>query len=103
MRTSESESKASLRWIATVGGTGVRKEPEPEERDFRICGSEPKVGDRITFVPNAFLASCQMPMKSFEGMSVTGTVIQVNEAHRWARVEYDLGGMNGVGRECFKF
>lgn len=32
---------------------------------------------------------------------ITGTVVEVNEEHRWFRVQYTRGGATGY--ECFKF
>lgn len=59
------------------------------------------VGDTVKFVP------CYTSQKC-EGFSdilrepKRGTVIRVNEARRWYRVEYEIApGL--IGHECFKF
>lgn len=61
--------------------------------------AEIEVGDKVRFVPcanydhSAGFADILM-------REVTGTVVQVHEAHRWYRVEYERGGARGY--ECFK-
>lgn len=50
----------------------------------------PKVGDRIT-----------RPSFATKAL-ITGTVIQVNEEHRWYRVEYTMPD-GSIVRECFPF
>ena len=65
----------------------------------------PEIGDRRTFVPAAFEGEHQQGLRSIRpdaDAKVTGTVIYINEAHRWYRMRYDLPG--GVPAfECFKF
>lgn len=59
-----------------------------------------EVGDKIRFIPAANLDH----MSNFAytlRREVTGTVIQVNEEHRWYRVEYPMPAC--IGHECFKF
>lgn len=65
----------------------------------------PEIGDRRTFIPAAFEGEHQQGLRAIRPEAeaeVTGTVVYVNEAHRWCRVRYDLPG--GVPAfECFKF
>lgn len=59
----------------------------------------------MTIVPFAFSDSSGRTIETFKTLDVTVTarVVQVCEERRWFRVEYDLGGRNGLGHECFKF
>ena len=79
----------------------ARPEPEPEPGLRWI----PEIGDRRTFVPAAFEGEHQQGLRSIRpdaDAKVTGTVIYINEAHRWCRVRFELPG--GVPAfECFKF
>lgn len=59
-----------------------------------------EVGDKVRFIPGAFLEHSENFAEELR-REVTGTVIQVNEEHRWYRVEYDMPGY--IGHECFKF
>lgn len=65
----------------------------------------PNLGDQRTFVPAAFEGEHQQGLRSIRpeaDATVTGTVIYVNEAHRWYRVRFELP--DGVPAfECFKF
>ncbi len=65
----------------------------------------PEIGDRRTFVPAAFEGEHQQGLRSIRpdaDAKVTGTVISINEAHRWCRVRFELPG--GVPAfECFKY
>ena len=100
----EIAERASLRWIAAVGTSGVRKEPRPEERS-RYGGRVPELGETRSFVPAAFTdwtTLKALPSLRGRGLTVTGRVVYVNRGHRWCRVEYDLDGC-GKGYECFKF
>ena len=76
-----------------------RKQPEEIRRET------PKVGDLRTFIPSAFDAEHTMSVQSVRQdapVTVTGTVIEVHEEHRWCRVRYELP--NGeAAHECFKF
>ncbi len=99
----EIAERASLRWIAAVGTSGVQKEPKPEERG-RYGGRVPELGETRSFVPAAFTdwtTERALPSLRDRGLTVTGTVVLVNEAHRWCRVEYELGCEKHF--ECFKF
>ena len=58
------------------------------------------VGDKIRFVPGANLDKSS-GFSDVLGQKVTGTVVQVNEAHRWARAAYETP--QGTRYECFKF
>ena len=61
-----------------------------------------KIGDEIRFRPAAFM---QTPV-GFAGedvtVFVTGTVVLINEDHRYYRTEYTMPGCR-KGHECFKF
>lgn len=52
------------------------------------------------------MPGCNLDHSSgFDGalrQKVTGTVVQVHEAHRWYRVRYNLNA-RCIGHECFKF
>lgn len=62
--------------------------------------SEIEVGDRWRFIPAAnydhSAGFAEILMRE-----ITGTVVEVNEEHRWFRVQYTRGGATGY--ECFKF
>ena len=72
-----------------------------ESGEWRDGGGCPyEVGDRVRFQPCA----CWNATAGFAGelgAEVTGVVIQINAAHRWYRVEYELPGC--IGHETFKF
>ena len=60
----------------------------------------PEIGDKVRFTPAAnfnksagFCAELLPP--------VAGTVVQVNEAHRWYRVRYEVSGC--IRYETFKY
>ena len=59
-----------------------------------------EVGDKFRFIP-----SCNAENTNGFGevlrVEVTGTVVQVHEAHRWYRASYDTP--QGVQHETFKF
>ena len=101
MSTLKEEDKALLpnNGISVAG----RKEPEPEI--LAEYGWTPEVGDRKTWIPAAFEGEHQQGLRSLRPdaeAQVTGTVVYVNQAHRWYRVRFDLPG--GVPAfECFKF
>ena len=93
----------SLHWVDEIGRS-VLRDPETEPRGI-YGGSVPEIGEERSFVPAAFTdvtATKALPSLRDRGLTVTGTVVQVHEAHRWCRVEYLL---EGCGRcyECFKF
>ena len=60
-----------------------------------------KIGDTVKIIP---AANTDHSAGFAEVLldPVEATVIQVNEEHRWYRVEYPLPG-GAVGRECFKY
>ena len=62
----------------------------------------PTVGERWIWVPTAFTVHTEA-VQLILGAEVrlSGRVIEVNEAHRWFRVEAEFPG--GKLRECFKF
>lgn len=65
----------------------------------------PEIGDRKTFVPAAFEGEHQLGLTAIRPSAenrVTGTVVYINEAHRWCRIRFELpGGIPAF--ECFKF
>ena len=77
------------------------RDPQPPE-DRR----GPSPGDRQSFIPSAFDASFQgsslSSIRPDLELTVTGTVVCVNEAHRWYRVRYQTPD-GGVHHECFKY
>ena len=62
--------------------------------------AEPQVGDRHRFIPAAnydhSAGFAQILMKE-----LSGVIVEVNEEHRWFRVEYRRGEVTGY--ECFKY
>ena len=65
----------------------------------------PEIGDRRTFVPAAFEGEHQQGLRAIRPEAeaeVTGTVVYVNEAHRWFRVRYETPD-GGVQHESFKY
>ena len=60
--------------------------------------SEPRVGDRHSFIPAAnydhSAGFAQILLRE-----ICGTIVEVNEEHRWFRVEYRRGEVTGY--ECF--
>ena len=66
----------------------------------------PEIGDTRVFTPAAFTSLVMghtMTQFTELDVEVRGEVVYVNRAHRYCRVRYDLGGLNGAGYECFKF
>lgn len=64
-----------------------------------------KVGDEKTFIPTAYAqgdSGTEASKKRIERDKVTGTIIQVNQKHRWYRVAYQTE-FYGIQHECFKF
>ena len=65
----------------------------------------PEIGSRWRFLPAAFTVQGNNPMTlpfiPPESLYSTGTVVQIHEAHRWFRVQYECG--SGTLHECFKF
>lgn len=62
----------------------------------------PKVGDKISFIPSAFIcgANFDKPLYGMRG-KVKATICYVNEAHNWYRAAFELFGQTMY--ECFKF
>ena len=60
----------------------------------------PSVGDPWTFRPAANFEKSS-GFGEILGVKVMGTIVQVNEEHRWFRVRYEMP--YGVLHECFKF
>ena len=58
------------------------------------------MGDKRRFVPGTNVEK-SAGFGEILGREVTGTVVQVHEAHRWARYAYETA--QGTGYECFKF
>lgn len=61
-----------------------------------------EIGEKIRFRPCAWMENPERFSIAPAGRDVTGTIIEINEAHRWYRVAYPLGAA-GTGHECFKF
>ena len=62
----------------------------------------PEVGDPFTWSPTAFSVYSSTVGTLLGAASVLhGVVVQVNEAHRWARAAYETP--QGTRFECFKF
>ena len=65
----------------------------------------PEIGENRTFIPAAFDEGYQgsrlSSIRPDVDLAVTGTVVYVNEAHRWYRAEATFPG--GTIREGFKF
>lgn len=61
-----------------------------------------KIGDKITFIPHAWLgeASARSGKWGTIPVRVQGTVEYINKAHRMFRVRYDTPA--GPAYECFK-
>lgn len=68
-------------------------------------GWRPEIGDRRTFVPSSFMPENGGPglasIKPGTEVTVSGTVVYINKAHRWCRVRYETA--TGPQYECFKF
>ena len=62
-----------------------------------------EIGDKISFKPAAFFNStaCFGTDPRIDTV-VSGTVVYINEDHRYYRVEYRLAS-GCIGHECFKF
>ena len=75
----------------------VRKRKEP---DKARCGV--KIGSTVRFVSSANVG-CSAGFPEIMQAEVSGTVILINEKHRWYRVEYCMGKPGCIGHECFKY
>ena len=66
----------------------------------------PEIGENRTFVPAAFDEGYQgsrlSSIRPDVDLAVTGTVVYVNETHRWFRVRYETPD-GGVQHESFKY
>lgn len=62
----------------------------------------PKIGDRVSFLPSAFMVS-NTPGKALQGIPqrVKATITYINEEHRYFRATFDVHGQ--PMHECFKF
>ena len=62
-----------------------------------------EVGDKITFMPTAWTVLATEKARDTFGVAtkVTGTIVQINEEHRWYRVRYEVAGT--IQHETFKF
>lgn len=63
--------------------------------------TDPQIGDKVRFKPSAYFTGVANFSGSELDVWVTGTVIYINEAHRYYRVAYEKPGC--IGHECFKF
>ena len=59
-----------------------------------------EIGDKVRFKPAAFYRTRDDPVYDIP-VEVTGTVVQIHEAHRWYRAQYSMPGC--IGHETFKF
>lgn len=68
-------------------------------------GRVPEIGEIKTFVPSSFLTEnggvSLLSIRPDLEYQVTGTVVYINEQHRWCRVRYETA--KGTAFECFKF
>lgn len=61
-----------------------------------------EIGDKLSFFPTIYSATSGYAANSDYHQPVfVGTVVSINEAHRFYRVEYPMPGC--IGHECFKF
>lgn len=74
-------------------GEGVLPDPPQAE--------PPEIGSTLTFRPSAFEGSGDIDGVLHQ--KVTGTVVYVNEAHRWYRVAYQTNMPGCIGYEGFKY
>lgn len=90
--------------MAGIPGDQTR-EPEPEAVPIRDYGWTPEIGDHRSFVPAAFIqehAAALPGIRPDLDTRVEGTVIFVNQAHRWCRVQWTAPD-GSKQCECFKF
>ena len=59
-----------------------------------------KIGDTVRFKP-CFGVNASAGFGEILAADVTGTVVQISDAHRWYRAAYDTP--TGVKYECFKY
>lgn len=61
----------------------------------------PNIGDKISFVPHAFMnPSAEFGKRSYP-VKVKAEIVYINHEHRWFRARYETCG--NVHHECFKF
>ena len=74
-----------------------------DERAPTIVGGELQIGVMVRFIPAANYDH-SAGFYDILMREITGTVVQIHDAHRWYRVEYIMGTKPGcIGHECFKF
>ena len=74
-----------------------------ENREPTIVGGVLKIGARVRFIPCACYVG-EAGLTDHIMVERIGTVVYINEAHRWYCVEYLMGGMpDCIGHECFKY
>lgn len=61
---------------------------------------EPEIGRAYTFIPAANYDH-SAGFGEILLRELTGTIVEVNAEHRWFRVAYERGSLQGF--ECFKF
>lgn len=62
-----------------------------------------EIGDKIEFIPSGYFDNPERLSVSAPSVpTVEGTVIYINEAHRYYRVEYRTEA-GCIGHECFKY
>lgn len=61
----------------------------------------PKLGERISFTPTAFIDVHEKPKRTAVAHTVTGRIEYVNASHRYCRVAFTVNGVPLA--ECFKF
>jgi len=65
-------------------------------------GDQTEIGDLKTFAPHGFY-NFENPQQMRAAVKVTGTVVEIHQAHRWYRVRYQLPEGGPYYYECFKF
>lgn len=97
--------KPEDRALLPNNGIDIKTHRDPKPEVLTTVGRLPALGDRKTFVPASFEGEHQQGLTAIRPNAenrVTGTVVYVNEVHRWYRVRFELPG--GVPAfECFKY
>ena len=62
---------------------------------------DPKIGDRVTFRPAAFMDAQRNKDSNIWPSTVTGTIDYVNRAHRFYRVAFEVHGQ--IMKESIKY
>ncbi len=65
--------------------------------------NEIRVGAKCHFVPYISLARDAVNPDPHGSQAVVGTIVYVNEKHRYFRAEYPVGSRGKTLTECFKF